>query len=216
MELAKSFRNDYSNDYKSRISHAEGISYEQFPTPDHEKTGRYYTRLIEKECDSFEKIKARISDRCSVTEADIEAVLWALFTDAINSFSQGKRYNLGPFGSVYYTLTSDGTTNEYRTNPKNVRIKSFYLQPSAWLQATTKGFWFRRAHVYGPGIENREQRTQNILNALETNGSLPLNEICYLNQCSHTTAYRDMTYLLEKKQIIKRQLGCTYIYLLKK
>lgn len=195
---------------------SSGVKYDLFPVPGKEKTNNYYVRIIENAGKTLPRIAKDICDKCSLTPADVQAVIWALFSEAINAFKCGERFDMGPFGSLFLTLTSDPITTGYETRPPNIRVKSIQLQPSKNMAYYLKKLQYQRRKEYETQTLSHDKRIANILNHLEQAAYLKTEQIYAMNHCSKSTASRDLKGLIADNRIIKKQIGATNIYFLKK
>lgn len=71
-------------------------------------TVKYYIQTAATVPVNFERIAKNISDRCTLTEADVLAVLNALQTEVEKAVQNGQSIRLGQLGSFRPTITSKG------------------------------------------------------------------------------------------------------------
>ena len=77
-----------------------------------DKTVKYYIQAAPTVPVTFERIAKNISDRCTVTEPDVLAVLNALQTEIVTAVQNGQSVRLGQIGSFRATLTSRGVSDK--------------------------------------------------------------------------------------------------------
>ena len=73
---------------------------------------KYYAQAAPTSPLNFSTIAKNISDRCTVTEPDVLAVLNALQTEIIKAMQNGQSVRLGQIGSFRPTLSSKGLANK--------------------------------------------------------------------------------------------------------
>ncbi len=73
---------------------------------------KYYIQVAPAVPVSFEGIAKNISDRCTLTEADVLAVLNALQTEIVSAVQSGHSVRLGQLGSFRATITSLGADSK--------------------------------------------------------------------------------------------------------
>lgn len=86
-----------------------------------DKSVKYYIQAAPTVPVSFESIAKNISDRCTVTEPDVLAVLNALQAEIVTAVQNGQSVRLGQLGSFRATLTSRGVTDKTQADIALVR-----------------------------------------------------------------------------------------------
>lgn len=86
-----------------------------------DKSVKYYIQAAPMVPVGFQTIAKNISDRCTLTEADVLAVLNALQTEVIKAVQNGQSVRLGQLGSFRATLTSKGVANKEEATVNQVR-----------------------------------------------------------------------------------------------
>ena len=71
-------------------------------------TKKYYANPVHDRELSLEGVTKIIERACTLTGADIRAVLYALVEEAVNGLSEGKIVRLGDLGSLRVTIHSEG------------------------------------------------------------------------------------------------------------
>lgn len=86
-----------------------------------DKSVKYYIQAAPTVPVSFERIAKNISDRCTVTEPDVLAVLNALQTEIVTAVQNGQSVRLGQLGSFRATLTSRGVADKTQADIAQIR-----------------------------------------------------------------------------------------------
>ncbi len=86
-----------------------------------DKSVKYYIQPAPAVPVSFERIAKNISDRCTVTEPDVLAVLNALQTEIISAVQNGQSVRLGQLGSFRATITSKGEAKKEAADTSNIK-----------------------------------------------------------------------------------------------
>lgn len=86
-----------------------------------DKSVKYYIQAAPTVPVSFERIAKNISDRCTVTEPDVLAVLNALQTEIVTAVQNGQSVRLGQLGSFRATLTSRGVADKTQVDIAQIR-----------------------------------------------------------------------------------------------
>lgn len=73
---------------------------------------KYYMNICPVTYLKLEQIAKNISDRCTVTEPDVLAVLNSLQTEVIKAMQNGQSVRLGQLGSFRPTISSKGVANK--------------------------------------------------------------------------------------------------------
>ena len=79
---------------------------------------------------TLQQIKRLIVSRTTVTEADVAAVLEALYVEVTNALKESKLMQLGLLGSIYPTLKSDASTEPDTFNAAMIRKVNIRFRPS--------------------------------------------------------------------------------------
>ncbi len=82
---------------------------------------KYYIAVAPVNHLTLEQIAAVISDRCTVTEADVLAVLNSLQTEVIRAMQNGQSVRLGQLGSFRPTISSSGAEEKADATVSNVK-----------------------------------------------------------------------------------------------
>jgi DNA-binding protein, histone-like, putative len=93
---------------------------------------------------SFKKLCARISDRCTVTKADIMAALEGCIYVMKESLDDGKIVRLGDFGSFQVSLTSEGSETEKEFTNANITGSKIIFRPGIDLKELSKSLEYQK------------------------------------------------------------------------
>ncbi|WP_028896560.1 HU family DNA-binding protein [Prevotella sp. HUN102] len=97
------------------------------------KKGFWYARAVVSNRVGIRELSARISDRCTVTESDILAVVSALVKEMEHELKQGSRVTLDGFGSFKVAIHSRGVENL-----KDFSVAKNIYKPHVIFQPETK------------------------------------------------------------------------------
>ncbi len=86
-----------------------------------DKSVKYYIAVAPVNYLNLVQIAKTISDRCTVTEPDVLAVLNSLQTEVIRAMQNGQSVRLGQLGSFRPTLTSKGVASKDDASTSNVK-----------------------------------------------------------------------------------------------
>lgn len=93
---------------------------------DRTATRKYYVSTSSNGEVDLEEMSVNISEKCTLTEPDVLAVLSALSTEMSKQLMDGKIVRFGSFGSFQLGINSTGVDNEddaSRNQVKSVRVK---------------------------------------------------------------------------------------------
>ena len=79
---------------------------------------------------TMQQIKEQIVSRTTVTEADVAAVIDALYVEIKSALKEGKLMQLGLLGSIYPTLKSDASTEPDTFNAAMIRKVNIRFRPT--------------------------------------------------------------------------------------
>ncbi len=100
-----------------------------------DKTVKYYIQAAPAVPVGFQTIAKNISDRCTLTEADVLAVLNALQTEVIKAVQNGQSVRLGQLGSFRLTMTSKGVSDKNSVSVALVRGLRTRFTPGSQLRS---------------------------------------------------------------------------------
>ncbi len=86
-----------------------------------DKSVKYYIAVAPVNHLNLVQIAKVISDRCTVTEPDVLAVLNSLQTEVIRAMQNGQSVRLGQLGSFRPTLASKGVSSKDAASTANVK-----------------------------------------------------------------------------------------------
>ncbi len=107
-------------------------------------TSKYYAQAQARGVAGIRTISKRIQDMCTVTRADIMAVLVALETTVSDCLANGEIVRLGDLGSLQVSLSSKGTTTAENFHPNNINASRILFRPGQTLARMQHELKFQR------------------------------------------------------------------------
>jgi len=95
---------------------------------------KFYLRPINTNEKTLDDLAADISHNCSLTEADIYAVLQSLVREIPRAISQGQIVRLGNLGSFRMSINSTGSEKKEDVSELNVYRRRLIFHPSKQLK----------------------------------------------------------------------------------
>lgn len=111
--------------------------------PGQEKEG-YFAGKVPDKTISTKSFCRLVSDRCSLTGADIKGALEAIVETFEMELIQGRSIQLGELGIFSASVTSEVVDTEEELKPDKVRVKSITFLPSVRLKEAMKKARFVR------------------------------------------------------------------------
>lgn len=96
---------------------------------DREAPAKYYVTAPGQGDVDLDKIAARISEKCTLTEPDVHAVLHALTIEMTDLLSEGKIIRMGTFGSFQLGVKSHGVDTEEEISRHQVKAVNVRFRP---------------------------------------------------------------------------------------
>ena len=93
---------------------------------------------------TMDELTAAIEKNCTVTGADIRAVVYALVDVSITSLARGSILRLGDLGSLRMSLSSDGKEKEDDVNASTIRGSSIIFTPGRRMQTTLANMKYQK------------------------------------------------------------------------
>ncbi|MEG1616660.1 MAG: DeoR family transcriptional regulator [Bacteroidales bacterium] len=172
-----------------------------------ESKRRYIARIKFEEITSLESICLNISTRCSLSTPDVEGAISALAHELLHEFAHGRSVQLGALGTFYPSLRGELVEENRKLNKRNFRINGINVHPTGKFLETLKSVKFVVVQSRKEEMPNELERAQNILKLIQTNGRVDSAQVAQINQCSKTTAVRDLNVLIKNKIVVKEKLG---------
>lgn len=128
--------------------------------------GHWYARAVVTNHVRTKELSERISERCTVTEADIVAVVSALVKEMTYELKNGSRVTLDGFGSFKVGICSRGVADSKDFSPvKHIHSPHVLFQPETKIGADRT-----RLKTFISGIKVKEMALYNGGEALEQGG----------------------------------------------
>lgn len=134
------------------------VQFEFAPIPrpkDKENKLRYYPRVVNRHLVKTREISAEIQHACSLTETDVNAVLYALSNSLSGYLRRGDRVHLQGIGFFDVTLTCPETRDPKKTRASQVTYKGINFRPDKELKCQVADLKAERGKV-------RSNRSSNL------------------------------------------------------
>ena len=174
--------------------------------------GSKFIRVVRNETVTNETMARIISDQCSVTEADILAVLQAYETNLKLQFSIGnsvQMFNLGtlkPCFKAKFDMNGNVVKNSVRMSKIQLIANSSFLEQS-------KSYRFKNMGEIKELGGTFEKRVEGLLRYFEK-GNTDITSSCYsdINDCSRITANRDLKLLYDNEILSRKYFAQVPVY----
>ena len=103
-----------------------------------------------------DKLCHRISDKCSLTSADVKAAIEALVTELTSEFRLGGSVRVGDLGIFSTSITSEVVDTQEDLKPKKVSVKTISFLPSVRLKEMMKEVEFMRLRDFDRMVQEME------------------------------------------------------------
>ena len=125
--------------------------------PGKERTGYFAGKALGTTI-TVEKLCKNISEKCTVTGADVKAVIESLVEEISLELSSGNSVSVGDLGIFSASITSEVVDTVEELKPKKVRVKGISYLPSVRLKKSMRHTEFMRLRdfnrmVYGTDEE---------------------------------------------------------------
>ena len=111
---------------------------------DPEFAPKFYAQAQARGEADIKTLSDRIELMCTVTRADVMAVLVALESTITDCLSNGEIVRLGDLGSLQMSLSSDGSFNKKEFNTSLIKKSRILFRPGETLQAMQKTLRYER------------------------------------------------------------------------
>ena len=171
-----------------------------------------FVQLVHPERVSNECMIARISEQCTLSEANIVAVFQAYETNLEMEFSRGNSVSLLNLGTITPCLTADFDA-ENRLLKDSLRFSKLKLTGNHSFLRRSKLYQYscKESVDYSDGLfERRAARLERYFaqNKPEITSAVYVR----LNGCTRSTANRDLARLVREKKIVFREYGRMRVY----
>lgn len=171
----------------------------------------YYARIVEKDIISFETVCEVISQRSTLSTADIKGTIDSLAYILNMAFLDGDGVQLGQLGTFLPSLQGKAITDKKKLPQHHFRINGIHVHPGKEFYKAMIGAKFVRLKE-DEKISTIDERKRNIMQYLTIHSEAELLEISGLNRCSRSTALRDLNLLLKEGHLRKRVFGGGSLY----
>ena len=174
--------------------------------------GAKYIKCISNYIVDTKDMARRISSQCTVTEADIQAVLQAYETNLKMMFAQGNSVRIFNLGTLKPCFKADFDKNGDVVK-NSVRLSKVQLITNHTFLNDAKGYEYHchgEAEDYCPDYEGR---VKNMMDYFEQGfDEITAREYVYINDCSKTQACDDLRQLYEEGMLTRRCYGNMKVY----
>jgi predicted histone-like DNA-binding protein len=112
---------------------------------DVEAPQKFYAAAVADGKVDLKRLARNISKRCTVTRTDCLAVLDAFMDSIIEELEDGKRVELGEFGTFAITVRSNGEESAEEVTSNNVRKAHMRFRPGKEFRSMLRRLEFSRA-----------------------------------------------------------------------
>lgn len=154
-----------------------------------------------------------INRACSITEADVVAVLQALGQRIGDALLDGNRVEIDHIGTFGLSLTCKNKRKEEHITSKDIEVKRIVFSPCAELQHVMRG-----AVIVSGGPTTNKQLSdavieQRLTEFFSTHRSIQRSEFEHVCECSHYAALAKLKSLVKagKLQVIGKQNTRAYV-----
>ena len=140
------------------LTNKKNVSYIVVPrkNPMHkEEEPKFYMKAHATEFIGVTEISKRIEKECTVTRADVMAVLTALEDVIADAISQGQVVRLGELGSFKLSISSKGVEDEKNVNGSLVTRERILFRPGSVILKSLKSLSFSKYTL--PKEEDEEE-----------------------------------------------------------
>ena len=126
---------------KKMLSNKKKVSYiviQRKNPMNKEEEPKYYMKAHATEYIGVPEISRRIEKECTVTRADVTAVLTALEDVFVDALSAGQVIRLGDLGTFYLSVLSKGAENEKDLNGSFVKRAKINFRPGTLIKGCLK------------------------------------------------------------------------------
>lgn len=130
------------------------FDYYSVPNPNDKHDIRYCVRPVTQRVVSVDDLASQIEKECTLTEADVKAVIAALSNNIANRLASGERVYLPQLGYFNIKLKCDGKIDPKKTKAHHISFDTMTFQPDKAFKSQVVGMKFRRCplrHSKCPG-----------------------------------------------------------------
>ena len=158
------------------------------------------------------EIARRISSQCSVTEADVRAVLQAYETNLKMMFSHGNSVRIFNLGTLKPCFKADFDKNG-KVIKESLRMSKVQLIANRSFLNDAKGYEYRNRGETEDYCPDFEGRVKNMIDYFESGfEEITVRDYIYINDCSKSQACEDLNLLYGQEMLSRRSYGNTRVY----
>lgn len=162
-----------------------------------EKT-RYHARVVTNQTISTDELASKIHTRCTVTTADVKAVLTSLSDVIVEELKNGNRVYIDGLGYLQITLTCPEIETTDKTRAQSIHFKSVAFRPEVRLKEQLKDTHFKRAENKTHSKEHTTEDLEKLLTRyFQSHESINRQQFEQLSGFTRTTASRRLKALVE-------------------
>ena len=176
------------------------------------EAGAKFVKVINSRCIDKYALAVRISDQCTLTEADVVAVLQAYETNMLKEFANGNSVEMFNLGTLKPCFKADFDASG-KVIKSSLRLSKVRLITSNKFINEAKGYFYKYCGEVDYNKEDFEERVTRMMKFLEEKKSyITGREYAQINNCTHTTANKDLNILKQERVLSVEKIGTTYIY----
>lgn len=180
------------------------IKFEFYRTPDTEGTSkkRYYARVVNFRHVSTDALASSIQQRCTLTEADVHAVLVSPGQELAWHLKEGERVHVEGLGYFQVTLKCPETKNPKDTRSRDVKVRTVRFRPDKRLLELMRNAETERSDIRPHSAKCSDEKLEKLLAEFFGNGEVltrqKLEDICGFTR---STAARVIKKLVEEGRL---------------
>ena len=140
--------------------------YDFYKTPvskDSTKRPRFHARIVSSGTIDTDDLAKRIHGRCTVTPADVAAVLISLSEVTAEYLREGKRVHIDGLGYLQVTLQCPAVQSTHEIRSESIRFKSVAFRPEVELKDSLKTMTLERAKYKSHSRQLEPDRIDQLL-----------------------------------------------------
>ncbi len=170
--------------------------------PSGKKKPRLHARVVTSATVGTDEMAKRIHSRCTVTPADVKAVLSALSDIAVDCFRNGERIHIEGFGYFQITLSCPPVCTEKEIRSESIRLDSVVFRPEKALKDRLETIRFERApRKRHSKLLTEEEMEARLQSHFSTHPHISRQDFQSLMACTQTTANRRLKQLVDSGKL---------------
>ena len=127
------------------------------------KRPRFHARIVSSGTIDTDDLAKRIHGRCTVTPADVAAVLISLSEVTVEYLREGKRVHIDGLGYLQVTLQCPAVQSTHEIRAESIRFKSVAFRPEVELKDSLKTMTLERAKYKSHSRQLEPERIDQLL-----------------------------------------------------